>query len=98
MSDEEEVEATLSVGARFIGDPDALHVMPLGGEKPGMHLQLVDFSQPQEAEDDAEWDLDPSSDLGLKITMAGLDPEVAVQLLKVAAEFLEQAEFEEEEG
>ena len=95
MSDEEEVEATLSVGARFIGDPEALHVVALGGEKPGMFLELVDFSQPQAAEEDEDWDLDPSSDLGLKVTMAGLDPEVAVQLLKVAAEFLEQAEFEE---
>ncbi|KQY50242.1 MULTISPECIES: hypothetical protein [unclassified Nocardioides] len=95
MSDEEEVEATLSVGARFIGDPESLHVVALGGEKPGMFLELVDFSQPQAAEDDEDWNLDPSSDLGLKVTMAGLDPEVAVQLLKVAAEFLEQAEFEE---
>lgn len=95
MSDEEEVEASLSVGARFIGDPDALHVVPMGADKPGLHLQLVDFSQPQDPDDDEDWELDPSSDLGLKITLAGLDPEVAVQLLKVAAEFLEEAEFEE---
>lgn len=92
--DEEEVEASLSVGARFVGDPDALHVAPLGQDQPGLHLALVDFSQPQ-PEEDAEWDLDPTSDLGLKITIAGMDPEVAVQLLRVAAEFLEDAEFEE---
>ncbi|HEY9563241.1 MAG TPA: hypothetical protein VIR30_05660 [Nocardioides sp.] len=90
----EDVEASLSVAARSLGE-DALHVAPLSVEKPGLHLQLVDFSNPQSAEDDEDWDLDPSSDLGLKITLAGLDPEVAVQLLTVAAEFLSQAEFEE---
>lgn len=95
MSDEEAVEATLSVAAKIIANPEELHVVALGGDKPGLHLQLVDFSQPQDAEDDADWDLDPSSDLGLKLTLAGLDPEVAIQLLKVAVEFLEEAEYEE---
>ena len=91
---EEEVEASLSVAARFIGDPDALHVIPMGTDKPGIHLGLVDFSDPQAADDDDQWDLDPASDLGLKISLAGIDPEIAIQLLQVAVEFLQQAEFE----
>ena len=95
MSEEEAVEATLSVGAKIIENSEELHVMPLGGDKPGIHLQLVDFSQAQDADEDADWELDPSSDLGLKVTTAGLDPEVAIQLLKVAVEFLEEAEYEE---
>lgn len=90
----EEFEASLSVAARTVG-VETLHVAPLSAQQPGLYLQLVDFANLQAADDDAEWDLDPSADLGLKITIAGLDPEVAAQLLKVAAEFLGQADFEQ---
>lgn len=85
-------ESTLSVAAQMIVDEGMTHSAEIGAGKPGLHLELADLST---ATPDPEWDLDDDADLGLKITIGGMDPEVAAQLLKIAAEFLEDATVED---
>ncbi|WP_110240559.1 hypothetical protein [Nocardioides gilvus] len=90
--DHTEEEATLSVAAQLIADEGAEHVATVSFERPGLHLELIDLSSgisTADAED--EWDFDLPADMGLKILLGGVDPEVAVQLLRVAADFLEEA-------
>lgn len=94
MSTEE--EATLSVAAQLINDPEMHHVATVGGAQPGIVLELVDQSHDPQPQDD-EWDLDPTADLALKITMGGVDPVVAAQLLRIAAEFLDEATIEQDQ-
>ena len=94
MSNEE--DATLSVAAQLIADEETVHDATVSGSRSGIHLELVDLSTTPPAEDD-EWDLDPTADLGLKIMIGGIDPEVAGQLLRIAADFLDEATIEEDE-
>ncbi|WP_101525662.1 MULTISPECIES: hypothetical protein [Nocardioides] len=91
MSTEE--DATLSVAAQLIADPEITHDATISGDRPGIHLELVDLT---DAPEDDEWELDTTADMGLKIMIAGLDPEVAGQLLRVAADFLDEASVEED--
>ncbi|WP_460794655.1 hypothetical protein [Nocardioides pacificus] len=95
MSTEE--EATLSVAAQLINDPEMHHVATIGGASPGIVLELVDQAHDGPQPQDDEWDLDPTADLALKITMGGVDPVVAAQLLRIAAEFLDEATIEDDE-
>ncbi|WP_110180651.1 hypothetical protein [Nocardioides solisilvae] len=94
MSNEE--DATLSVAAQLIADEETVHDATVSGTRSGIHLELVDLSTtPPPADDD--WDLDPTADLGLKIMIGGIDPEVAGQLLRIAADFLDEATLEDHE-
>ena len=92
----EDEDSTLSVAAQMITDPDVSHEAVLAFERPGIHLELVDLTVAQPDSDD-DWDLDPSADLGLRIMIAGMDPEVAEQLLRISADFLADASVEEDE-
>lgn len=85
-------ETTLSVAAQLIVDEDTAHTAEIGTGSPGLHLELADLAN---TEPDPDWDLDHSADLGLKIIIGGMDPEVAAQLLRIAAEFLEDASIED---
>lgn len=91
--DGEDQESTLSVAAQMIVDDGTTHAAQIGAGKPGLHLELADLN---ETAPDPDWELDPTADLGLKITIGGMDPEVAAQLLKIAAEFLEDATVEDD--
>ncbi|WP_181312057.1 hypothetical protein [Nocardioides campestrisoli] len=93
MSTEE--DATLSVAAQLIADEETVHDATVSGTRSGIHLELVDLSTTPPADDD--WDLDPTADLGLKIMIGGIDPEVAGQLLRIAADFLDEATIEDDE-
>ena len=92
---EETEDLTLSVAAQAIADENATHTVELSSSQPGVHLALTEI--PDTSADAADWDLDPEADLGLKIMLGGVDPEMAVELLRVAIEFLEEAEVEEED-
>ncbi|GGD12715.1 hypothetical protein [Nocardioides daphniae] len=87
--DHDHEEAVLSIAAQMIADESAEHVATVSHESPGLHLELVDLSEG--APEDDEWDFDLPADLGLKILLGGVDPEVAVQLLRAAADYLEEA-------
>lgn len=90
--DHTEEEATLSVAAQLIADEGGEHTATVSFERPGLHLELIDLSNGVSAADtEDEWDFDLPADMGLKILLGGIDPEVAVQLLRVAADFLEEA-------
>lgn len=94
-SDEEQV---VSIAAQMLVDDSAEHTAAISDERPGIHLELVDLSEGISAEDAAdEWDFDLPADMGLKIMLGGLEPDVAAQLLRVAAEFLEEAIDEDED-
>lgn len=93
-ADHEHEEAVLSIAAQMIADETAAHVATVSHGQPGLHLELVDLSEG--AEDD-DWDFDLPADLGLKILLGGIDPEVAVQLLRAAADYLEEAVEEDDE-
>ena len=89
-------EAVVSIAAQMLADENAEHTAVVSDERPGIHLELVDLSEGISPEDAAdEWDFDLPADMGLKILLGGLEPEVAAQLLRVAAEFLEEAIDEE---
>ena len=89
-------EAVVSIAAQMLADENAEHAAVVSDERPGIHLELVDLSEGISPEDAAdEWDFDLPADMGLKILLGGLEPEVAAQLLRVAAEFLEEAIDEE---
>ena len=90
--DHTEEETTLSVAAQLIADEGAEHTAAVSFARPGLHLELIDLSNGiSDADTEDEWDFDLPADLGLKILLGGVDPEVAVQLLRVAADFLEEA-------
>lgn len=91
---EETEDLTLSVAAQALADENLTHTAELSGSRPGIHIELTEL--PDSSPEAADWDLDPEADLGLKIMLGGLDPEMAVQLLQVAIEFLEEAEVEED--
>lgn len=93
-SHEETEDVTLSVAAQALADESVTHEVVLSAQRPGVHLELVEM--PDRNEDADEWDLDAEADLGLKIMLGGVDPEMAVQLLEVAIEFLREAEVEED--
>lgn len=85
-------EAVLSIAAQMIADETAAHVATVSHGSPGLHLELVDLSNGLSADDEADdWEFDLPADLGLKILLGGVDPEVAVQLLRAAADYLEEA-------
>lgn len=85
-------EAVLSIAAQLIADENAAHVATVSHGSPGLHLALIDLSNGVSAEDeDDDWDFDLPADLGLKILLGGVDPDVAVQLLRAAADYLEEA-------
>lgn len=86
-------DLTISVAAQAIADDSAQHQGVVSSEAPGIHIALIEM--PDTDADAAEWDLDTEADLGLKIMLGGLDPEMAVQLLQVAIDFLSDAEPEE---
>ncbi len=89
-------EAVVSIAAQMLADETAEHTAVVSDERPGIHLELVDLSEGISPEDEADdWDFDLPADMGLKILLGGLEPEVAAQLLRVAAEFLEEAIDEE---
>ena len=85
--DEEEV--TLSVAAQMIADEVSEHTATVSQTSPGIHLELVDLSNG--APEDDDWEFDLPADLGLKILIGGVEAEVAAQLLRAAAEFLDEA-------
>ncbi|WP_110207462.1 hypothetical protein [Nocardioides daejeonensis] len=91
---EETEDLTLSVAAQAVADESLTHTAELSAARPGIHLELSEL--PDTSPDADDWDLDSEADLGLKIMLAGMDPEMAVQLLRVAIEFLEEAEVEED--
>lgn len=91
---EETEDLTLSVAAQALADETATHRVELSSSQPGVHLALTEI--PDTSADADEWDLDPEADLGLKIMLGGVDPEMAVELLRVAIEFLEEAEVDED--
>jgi hypothetical protein len=91
---EETEDLTLSVAAQALADESLTHTVELSSSRPGIHLELTEL--PDTTPDADEWDLDTEADLGLKIMLGGVDPEMAVQLLQVAIEFLEEAEVEED--
>lgn len=93
--DHEEQEISLSVAAQALGDPSQAYSATLSDETPGVHLELVDLSNGPGDEDD-DWELDADADMGLKVMLGGIDPEVASQLLRVAADFLDQAVTDQE--
>lgn len=95
-ADHDHEEAVLSIAAQMIADETAAHVATVSHGQPGLHLELVDLSQGA-PEDDDEWDFDLPADLGLKILLGGVDPDVAVQLLRAAADYLEEAIDEADE-
>ncbi|MBE7324057.1 hypothetical protein IEQ44_05270 [Nocardioides sp. Y6] len=84
-------EAVLSIAAQMIADETAAHVATVSHGSPGLHLELIDLSNGLPADDEDDWDFDLPADLGLKILLGGVDPEVAVQLLRAAADYLEEA-------
>lgn len=94
--DEEEV--TLSVAAQLIADEVSEHEATISHASPGIHLELVDLSNGVPADDD--WEFDLPADLGLKILIGGIEADVAAQILRAAADFLEEAveEGDEDEG
>ncbi|MFC6153847.1 hypothetical protein [Nocardioides yefusunii] len=88
----EEEDQVVSIAAQMLVEETAEHTAVISDDRPGIHLELVDLSNGISAEDEAdEWDFDLPADKGLKILIGGLDPEIAAQLLRVAAEFLEEA-------
>jgi len=91
---EETEELTLSVAAQALADESVTHTAEISAERPGIHLELTQL--PDSTPDASDWDLDPEADLGLKVMLGGMDPEMAVELLRVAIEFLEEAEVEED--
>lgn len=91
---DETEDLTISVAAQAIADESLTHTAVVSADQPGLHLSLVEL--PDTSADAGEWDLDTEADLGLKIMLGGLDPEMAVQLLQVAIEFLSEAEVEED--
>jgi len=93
MSQDQHEHEDVSVGiaVRF-AEGAGLQVMPLGEDQPGIHLAFVDHSQHPPS--DPAWGIDPDSDFGLQVSIAGLDPEVASQLLHAAAQFIEDSEWE----
>ncbi|MDN5895600.1 MAG: hypothetical protein L0H93_16440 [Nocardioides sp.] len=93
--DHEEQEISLSVAAQALGDPSQAYTATLSDETPGIHLELVDLASAPASEED-DWELDDDADMGLKVMLGGIDPEVAAQLLRVAADFLDQAVSESE--
>src|SRR5690606_29415013 len=93
MSNEE--DATLSVAAQLIADEETVHDATVSGNRSGIHLELVDLSATPPAADDA-WDLAPTPDLRLKLMIGGIDPAVAGQLLRIAADFLDEATIEDD--
>jgi hypothetical protein len=89
-------EAVVSIAAQMMVDESAEHTAIVSEARPGIHLELVDLSEGISPEDEAdEWDFDLPADMGLKILLGGVEPDVAAQLLRVAAEFLEEAVDEE---
>ena len=85
-------EAVVSIAAQLLADESAEHTATVSAERPGVHLELVDLSGGISPEDEADdWDFDLPADMGLKVLLGGVEPEVAVQLLRVAADFLEEA-------
>ena len=85
--DEEEV--TLSVAAQLIADEVSEHIPTISHSSPGIHLELVDLSNGVPEGDD--WEFDLPADLGLKILIGGIEADVAAQVLRAAADFLEEA-------
>ncbi|QCX28855.1 hypothetical protein [Nocardioides jishulii] len=90
-NDHDHEEAVLSIAAQMIADESAEHVATVSHRTPGLHLELIDLSAGLPADEDDEWDFDLPADLGLKILLGGVDPEVSVQLLRAAADYLEEA-------
>lgn len=89
VHEDEEEEITLSVAAQMLADPSGSHTAQLSDSRPGIHLELTEIGADTAADD--EWELDEDADMGLKVLIAGIDPQVAAQLLRVAAEFLDGA-------
>ncbi len=86
-------EVTIAIGVQFNED-EAVRAIPFGGENLGMLLQMTDHSENPPSEADG-WDLDADSDYGLRVTINGFDPDTAAQLLRAAAEFLDETEWEQ---
>lgn len=94
--DHDDDEVTIAIGVQF-NDDDSVRTLPFGGDNLGILLEMADHSETPANPNDG-WDLDPESDYGMKVSINGFDPETAAQLLRAAAEFLEQTEWEEVEG
>ncbi|MFS3127288.1 hypothetical protein ACLM5J_02675 [Nocardioides sp. Bht2] len=86
-------DLTISVAAQALADENGTHQAEVSFDQPGLHIALVEM--PDTASDAGEWELDPEADLGLKIMLGGLDPEMAVQLLQVAIDFLSDEDLEQ---
>lgn len=86
-------EVTIAIGVQF-NDEDDARTVAFGGDNLGILLEMADHGETPADPTDG-WDLDPESDYGMKVSVNGFDPETAAQLLRAAAEFIEQTEWEE---